>query len=127
MNDFSNVRSQILGRLNELSVTGRCPLCAQQKWTLAEGLIWIPLQEDFFGVSTGGPGLPMVALVCANCGNTQFINLITIGLESLVRALSIQPPTTATLSENMSHEQPEPSALVQPETAESRVTFRSMP
>ena len=46
--------------------------------------VYLTLQPDFGGVYVGGTGgLPSVALVCSNCGNTHLLNLVVLGLGHL--------------------------------------------
>ena len=71
------------------NITGRCPLCGNLKWTLVEGFVYVTLQPDFAGTYVGTGGLPSVALVCANCGNTHLLNLVVLGLGHL---FGLAPP-----------------------------------
>lgn len=77
---------------------GACPLCRSPHWTLAEGLVFLVLQEQPAGqepavpVSLGGSGLPCAAIICTNCGNTHLLNLLTLGLAELFEA-SVEVPS----------------------------------
>lgn len=78
---FADLRGQITSAIASKNVTGRCPLCGNLKWTLVDGFVYLTLQQDFAGVYIGGSGgLPSVAIVCTNCGNTHLLNLVTLGL-----------------------------------------------
>ena len=90
---FSEIQGQISSAIAGKQVAGRCPLCGNQRWTLANGFVYVTLQPDFGGVYVGGTGgLPSVALVCTNCGNTHLLNLVTLGLGHLfgVQAEAVQ-------------------------------------
>lgn len=80
-------RKEIIGKLNDRVKMRACTLCQTNSWTLADGFAPLALQEDFAGLTIGGPALPCVALVCNNCGNTYLINLINLGLRDLVDRL----------------------------------------
>lgn len=82
-------RNEILNTLHKRIKIPACPLCGTNTWTLADGFVALPLQEDFFAFAVGGPVLPCVALVCKNCGNTYLINLLNIGLRHLVERLQL--------------------------------------
>jgi hypothetical protein len=79
--NFADIRGEITNALSEKNVTGRCPLCGNLRWTLAEGIIYSTIQTSSRGLINTGT-LPQVALICANCGNTHFLNLVTLGLGS---------------------------------------------
>lgn len=61
-----------------------CPVCGNAQWTLADGLVLLPLQTPEAGIVLGGPGLPCAALTCTRCGNTRLLNLIVLGLRDLL-------------------------------------------
>ncbi len=62
----------------------KCSVCGQEEWTLSDGLVYFPLQENIRSVSWEGRGMPCVAMICSTCGNTQFLNAITLGLGDLL-------------------------------------------
>jgi hypothetical protein len=66
----------------------KCNLCGRGQWSLVDGLILLNLSEDINSVRIGGPVAPVVALVCSECGNTIFINVLTLGLGHLFGARS---------------------------------------
>ena len=66
---------------------GDCPLCRHKAWTIADGIINLPI-----GARQNNPAyvpvfpdtiMPCVALVCGNCGHTELLNLFSLGLEDL--------------------------------------------
>lgn len=63
---------------------GACPVCAHPEWTLADGFIFLAIQEPSGPVVLGGPSMPCVALVCNNCGNTVLLNVMTLGLRDML-------------------------------------------
>ncbi len=65
--------------LDALPPLAPCALCEQEDtWTInASGVIVLRFQSE------GGPtndGLACVAITCSHCGNTQLIDLSTLGL-----------------------------------------------
>jgi hypothetical protein len=62
-----------------------CSLCGTIDWLLGQGYVMISTQDDPTGVALGGSAIPCVAVVCKNCGNTHFINLLQIGLGDLLK------------------------------------------
>jgi len=57
-----------------------CPMCNSGPWNLGDGIY--ELREFHGGSLVIGPNkiIPVVAVTCANCGNTQFINAVSTGL-----------------------------------------------
>lgn len=79
--EFSELRGEILKRLGERKSAFFCPICQKRSWTLTDGFVSFPVtaSSDLIG-HAGLAVLPCAALVCDHCGNTQFINLLTLGL-----------------------------------------------
>jgi hypothetical protein len=63
---------------------GPCPICSNRNWQLEPGFIFLVLQNQVAAINLAGPGLPCIALACANCGNTQLINVVRLGLRHLI-------------------------------------------
>ncbi len=62
---------------------GSCPLCRHKAWTLADGIIRLNIGPVY--ASGQFPAeMPCVALVCSNCGHTEMLNLISLGLGDMV-------------------------------------------
>jgi hypothetical protein len=73
---------------------GACPYCGRDTLQLAEGFIIFSSVRDLssnYGeaILSGGPALPCLALVCNNCGNTVFLNVIALGLRDMLRERSL--------------------------------------
>lgn len=56
-----------------------CTICTEKNWNLEPFIVPLSLSNDI-SVRLGGQVLPLVAITCANCGNTHFFNLVTLGL-----------------------------------------------
>ena len=62
-------REKIAQKLNEKGATRPCHRCGQNAFTVLEGFSNIHLQEDFnAGLVIGGPAVPVIHIVCNNCG-----------------------------------------------------------
>jgi hypothetical protein len=81
------VSERIADRINQVAAGARCPLCQTAQFTVADGFFVAPLRDMYpsFFKTEGEKGIPCAALVCNTCGNTFFINLITIGLGDLLK------------------------------------------
>ena len=56
-----------------------CPMCRQSKWMVKEKVF--ELREFSEGnLLVGGSVMPILPVICANCGNTILVNAITGGL-----------------------------------------------
>lgn len=58
-----------------------CEMCgAMHSWSVAD-LVNSPVNlgagKNFY---LGGPNYPQVQVICANCGNTKFLNAILVGI-----------------------------------------------
>jgi hypothetical protein len=85
------VMQRIVEAVNRKIVGARCPLCGSLQFTVAEGFVPIPIQNEFPTIfaSTSGRSLVAVALVCNQCGNTFLLNLNQLGLGDLVSMESL--------------------------------------
>lgn len=68
-----------------------CPMCRATHWTVGDGLVSQPMQEPGGGFQIGGPTLECLALICNNCGNTQLLNALVLGLGDLVETEQVKP------------------------------------
>ena len=56
-----------------------CPMCRTADWAVQPGVYWIQERIRSGWTESVSQGLPSAALVCKNCGNTQYINLLVLG------------------------------------------------
>jgi len=91
----SRDRERIEAAINAKIPAGlKCPLCQHPVWTMIDGPAVVTVRERF-NVSDFDSGLPSVALVCSNCGNTVLLNLFKLGLGDIVKERfgpTIEPP-----------------------------------
>lgn len=81
---------RVIARLNQLMPDMRCPLCRTDDWIVANGLVFLRVEEYTDALSRGltrgrASEMPCTAITCKVCGNTQLLNLIQIGLGDLLK------------------------------------------
>lgn len=78
--------------------TQPCPVCGRSDafGISDEGFVMLTLQENPRSLSLEGSALPCIALICTNCGNTELLNAIVLGLRPLVEQHSSAEVAPAT-------------------------------
>jgi ribosomal protein L37E len=62
-------RKEVADKLNSKGATLPCHRCGRKEFTVLEGFSSISLQNDLSGgLVIGGPAVPVVHIVCNNCG-----------------------------------------------------------
>lgn len=87
-------QERILARIQERAPgMGVCPICRSPEWRVQNaGYVVLTLQDNMAAFRIGGgPSMPMVTITCQNCGNTQLLNMIVLGLEDMVRPPRREP------------------------------------
>jgi hypothetical protein len=56
-----------------------CPMCNAGTWNVQDSTYQL-LEFNQGGLVLGGPVIPVIPIVCSNCGNTLLINAITAGI-----------------------------------------------
>jgi len=56
-----------------------CPMCQIGNWNVQESTFQLT-EFNEGGMVIGGPVIPVIPVICNNCGNTILINAITAGL-----------------------------------------------
>lgn len=56
-----------------------CPLCGEKEWNFGDKVYQL-MEFDFDGLHLGKSTIPVVPIVCENCGNTYFVNALVAGL-----------------------------------------------
>ena len=60
---------QIIQALKGKGVSGECPMCrAVNQWQAEEGFTHAPMSDDPRTIELKGNIIPLVVLVCVNCG-----------------------------------------------------------
>lgn len=82
-------KNKILDRIKERTRTVRsCVVCGNNKWELSDGFTFLTIQENLSTLNLGGRGQPCVAVTCNNCGNTNLLNLMVLGLGDLIESVN---------------------------------------
>lgn len=58
-----------------------CAICGTLSWAVQDSFVAVPVSED--PISFSGMAktvLPSAVLLCNNCGNSHFLNLLALGL-----------------------------------------------
>ena len=71
--------SKLAAHLQKKWATSVCPMCRANSWEV-HGHIAFFLADAPAQLPIGAPTLPCAAVVCQNCGNTIFVNLVALGL-----------------------------------------------
>jgi hypothetical protein len=81
MTEFSKEQKQkIVQKLVEKGATLPCPRCGRNHFTLIDGYLAHPLQDELGGLVLGGPTLPSIVVICTNCGFMSQHALGVLGL-----------------------------------------------
>ena len=73
---FGNYKSEIIGALNAKRKEAKCTSCGEAKWVVVDGFINQPFQKELSASFViGGPSIPIVAVVCNNCGLINYYAL----------------------------------------------------
>ena len=56
-----------------------CPMCGVGNWSVNESTFQLT-EFNQGSIIIGGPVVPVLPVICMNCGNTVLINAITAGL-----------------------------------------------
>ena len=65
---------------NHFQQHGRCPMCQTNNWELVEDFIAPVVLDVEYQQPIQGKSLPMVALVCSECGIVVQLSAVKIGL-----------------------------------------------
>jgi hypothetical protein len=73
------LQKKVIEALSVKAPDTTCPLCHTKRWNVVSGTILLALKSSSqYGNSYTQSGLPSVALVCLNCGNTHLLNLTVL-------------------------------------------------
>jgi hypothetical protein len=56
-----------------------CPMCSAGNWNVQDSTYQL-IEFNQAGFVIGGPVIPVIPIVCSNCGNTILVNAITAGI-----------------------------------------------
>lgn len=61
-------KKKIIAVLQEREASRPCPRCGNNSFTLLDGYMNQPVQQELQGMVIGGPSIPTVATACNRCG-----------------------------------------------------------
>jgi len=61
-------RKELANELNIRIPDLTCPMCKSKNFILADGYFNNTIQDNFQGLSIGGPSIPTIPIVCGQCG-----------------------------------------------------------
>ena len=75
----TNADEKLLAHLKNKWGNAKCPMCAASQWQVFSK-VYAPPQFSKAGVVLGGEAIPVVPVVCTNCGFTAWVNAIIAGV-----------------------------------------------
>lgn len=76
------------------SHTATCSICGRTKFAVGDGISSIVANNT--PGQLAGPYMPLVSVLCTNCGNTQFVNLRILGLVDIAEGTDVLLPPVPT-------------------------------
>jgi len=91
MSKKQEIIKKIADRLSERAGEPKpCSLCGETNWQLQDMYANIIASHDPSTMNIGGQSFPTIPLVCMNCGNTHFINLLVLGFREELKDLKFE-------------------------------------
>ena len=60
---------------------GICPICGQNAWSIQDEIVSTTTASIGGGMAVGGPFVPMVQVICNNCGFVAHHAIATLGID----------------------------------------------
>lgn len=71
-------RKKLISTINSKWQTKSCPLCGKNNWDIGDQMITMVGVGEDKSIQLGGQFMPLIPVVCSNCGNTILINPLVI-------------------------------------------------
>lgn len=71
--DKRRIANELSRRIPDLS----CPMCHKKNFIITDGYFNSPINANLQGMVLGGPSIPSIGIICANCG---FISQHALGI-----------------------------------------------
>ena len=82
-------QDEIIEYLQASAPEAKCPSCQGDVWTLPDttrnGIVSLPLAMPGHGLFTSKAALPVVPLVCENCGDVRLVSAVAMGMWKLAK------------------------------------------
>ena len=72
-------REQLISKINDKWKSKECQLCKANNWEIANDLVTLVGVSEHRSIQLGGQFMPLVSMVCRECGNTLLINPLVLG------------------------------------------------
>lgn len=73
-------KQEIAKKLDDRLKGVTCPMCHQHNFIIADGFFNNIVQDHLNGIVLGGPTIPTISIICANCGFVSQHALGVLGL-----------------------------------------------
>ena len=78
---FDDVKTQVISELNKRVPNLVCPICKSGQMVLADGFISHQINKELTNsFLIGGSTVPVVAIICKNCGHVMEFSVGVLGL-----------------------------------------------
>lgn len=74
-------KSTIQTTLNSKGVRAVCPMCSKNQWQIGDDFVATVPTQPGAGMAIGGPHVPMVQLICLNCGFVSHHAAALLGIQ----------------------------------------------
>ena len=64
--------------INEKWLKKECSLCGSNDWNIGDDIMVLMSVNDNKSINIGGKTMPVIAIICNNCGNIVFVNPLVI-------------------------------------------------
>jgi hypothetical protein len=72
--------TKLIGYLKDKWAGRPCPMCGHAGWSIQDGVYELREFHEGGMVIGGGALVPVVPVICSNCGNTILVNAILTGI-----------------------------------------------
>jgi len=66
--------------LNEHAKVGKCSMCGNLNWSVVPVIFNSTIYYPGGGLRVGGASVPLISIICSNCGHMEFFSAVVIGL-----------------------------------------------
>lgn len=73
-------KERILSSLRT-KIRANCPMCTQTNWELGQEMVGVMAASPQGGIGIGGPYVPMVQVICTNCGFVSHHAVGVLGID----------------------------------------------
>ncbi len=71
-------KEKLIDSINQKWLTKKCPMCGKNNWNIDDNMMTMLCVGEDNSIQIGGKIIPVVTVICKECGNTIFINPLVI-------------------------------------------------